>query len=224
MAGGVPGLQRYAAGVDPFAVGQRPDDAWPQLVRQPRRQRRMAADFAVETFLQAVQAADVVAMAVGNQDGVNARPAQFGVIAQDLPGPGAVGFAGIDHRHAGRRVAGEVYLRSAGVHGAEPGRIFRDVGAEYVPGNLHIAQLAIAGSGPVITLDGVGSLAGCGGWGVGRKRPSFPALAPSFPTTSPSFPPAAYCHPLPPSFPSAACRHSRESGNPGLPGKSGRRL
>ena len=108
-------------------------------VLQAGRQFGVAAHGAAEGFLQAVEAADVVAVAVGNEDGVNGRGAQFAPVVQDLAAPVAVGFAGVDHYHTVAGVADEVDLSAAGMHGAVAVGVLVDVGAVHMGGNLHRA-------------------------------------------------------------------------------------
>ena len=119
----------------------------------------MAAHRAGQGILQPVQAAYVVVVAVGYQDGRNLGAAQFGVIVHDLTGPGAVGLAGVDDDHLAVGVAHEVYLGASGVHGPKGLGVFVDVGAVYVLGNPHALPPAAARGlrlRPVAMVDGAG--------------------------------------------------------------------
>ena len=79
----------------------------------------------------------MVAVAVGNQDGVDDGAAQLVPVGRDLTTPGTVGFARIDHHHVAGRVADEVNLGAARVHCAVSVGVFLDMRAVHVIGNLH---------------------------------------------------------------------------------------
>ena len=181
VAGGEQGAQdNAAAGGDGFLVVQGYDDVirrilvrgilvrgTAQAVLQARRQFRMAAHGAVKGFLEPVQAADVVAVAVGNEDGVDGRAAQGAPVVHNLPPPAPVGFAGVDDRHPVVGVAHEVDLRAAGVHGAVAVGILGDVDAVHIFGNLHWA------ASPGLTMP----CCGCSGkrrWPPWRRRRPMP--------------------------------------------------
>ena len=94
MAGGEVGPELHAAaGGNRFTGAQLDHLALTQPVGQGRFQLGVAAHHTSELLLEPVQAADVVAVAVGDQDGGDAGLPQFGVEIQYLFRPGAVGLA-----------------------------------------------------------------------------------------------------------------------------------
>ena len=103
----------------------------------------MAAHDTAEGFLEPVKAADVVAVAVGDQDGGDARLPQLSVIIHDLLGPRAVWFARVHHHHMVVGVANEIDVCSAWVHGPETARVLFNMGGVDVLGDLHRPVLAL---------------------------------------------------------------------------------
>ena len=147
MAGGEQRAQGHAAPGGYGLVGAESIDRHPaQGVLQARGKLGMAANRAVECFLQPVEAPGVVAVPVGDQDGVNARAAQFVPVVHDLAGPEPVGLTRVDHDHAFRRITHEIDLGAAGVHRPERVGVFLDVGAVNVVGDLHDGDLTNPGS------------------------------------------------------------------------------
>ena len=132
------GPQGYAAaGGNQFPGAQLDHAARSQPLGQRRFQLGVAAHRTIKDVLQPVQAADVVAVAVGNQDGRHPGPAQLLIVVQYLAGPGAIRLPGVHQDHVVGRVADKVNLCAAGVHCAKGALVFPYMGTVNMLGNLH---------------------------------------------------------------------------------------